>query len=299
MCMSCPDCNKDVLPHARREQKGLSSVACADCMGSNSKCMGGFVGIGPGLAFATEFQEDGTPHGHGIVSLANMYQRNNLEVIGDMLEHNVHNLPADQMLQRITNFVEHLHREDHFDHDGHERDIEKLEQEFHMNNAGPPRNTYLAVRPRFLFHPDVDASLWRDVKHEDLLRRVFEEGKEFRRKFETDVQFIFSRVQHHWHAKDTDGKRKPMQYCKQKSKGKKQTDCCKRGFPKAVLRTREGNLNMHKFRCRIVCRGVAAELDLKTTGRRNMLGTIVGRRRCAWFSGTAAVLAAVCRSNTN
>ena len=54
-----------------------------------------------------------------------------------MLQHNVHNLPADQMLQRITNFVEHLHREDHFDHDGHERDIEKLEQEFHMNNAGP------------------------------------------------------------------------------------------------------------------------------------------------------------------
>ena len=154
--------------------------------------MGGFAGIATGLAFATEFQGDGTPHGHGLVSLANMYQLNNLEVVGEMLEHNVHNLPAEQMLQRITNFVEHLHREDHFDDDGHQRDLDKLEHEFHHNNTGPPRNTYLAVRPHFLFHPDIDAFLWRDMKNEKLMRRVHDEGEEFKRKFETDVQFIFS-----------------------------------------------------------------------------------------------------------
>ena len=32
----------------------------------------GFAGLATGLAFATEFQGDGTPHGHGFVSLANM-----------------------------------------------------------------------------------------------------------------------------------------------------------------------------------------------------------------------------------
>ena len=49
----------------------------------------------------------------------------------------------------------------------------------------------------------------------------------------------------------------------------------------------------------MVCQGVAAEMDLKTTGRRNALGSILGRRSCSWFSGTSALLAAVARSNTN
>ena len=56
---------------------------------------------------------------------------------------------------------------------------------------------------------------------------------------------------------------------------------------------------MAKCRCRVVCAGVAAELDLRTTGRRNMLGAVVGRRRCEWFSGTSAILAHLARSNTN
>ena len=48
--------------------------------------MGGFAGIGTGLAFATEFQKESTPHGHGFVSLANMYQHNTLEQIARMIE---------------------------------------------------------------------------------------------------------------------------------------------------------------------------------------------------------------------
>ena len=49
-----------------------SCAGCSDYLGSNSKLLGGFAGLATGLAFATEFQGDGTPHGHGFVSLANM-----------------------------------------------------------------------------------------------------------------------------------------------------------------------------------------------------------------------------------
>ena len=85
MCMSCPGCNKDTRPHQRTGQMRIPCEACADYMGSNGKCLGGFAGFATGLAFATEFQGDGTPYAHGLVSLANKYQRSTLEAVGDML----------------------------------------------------------------------------------------------------------------------------------------------------------------------------------------------------------------------
>ena len=72
MCFQCPDCNAD------SDEVGAGSVefecaACSDYMGCNSKFMGGYAGLATGMGFATEFQGEGTPHGHGFVSLANMF----------------------------------------------------------------------------------------------------------------------------------------------------------------------------------------------------------------------------------
>ena len=47
------------------------------------------------------------------------------------------------------------------------------------------------------------------------------------------------------------------------------------------------------------CAGVARKHNLRISGRRNALGSILGRRRCAWFSGTTSLFAAVFRSNTH
>eukprot|EP00973_Karenia_brevis_P078452 10892209-Karenia_brevis.AAC.1 len=127
--------------------------------------------------------------------------------------------------------------------------------------------------------------------------KTFAEAKNFKRRFEADVQFIFSHVQHHWHEKDDRGNRVPLKYCR--IKGKKGKPICKSGFPKRVIKNRDGSLKLEKYRTRIVCQGVAAELDLKTSGRRNALGSVLGRRRCAYFASTSALLAAVARSNTN
>ena len=64
--------------------------SCSDIMGNNHKCMGDYVGISTAMAFANEFQGDGTPHGHGFVALANVYQDSSLDTIADVLEKNTH-----------------------------------------------------------------------------------------------------------------------------------------------------------------------------------------------------------------
>ena len=296
MCFHCPDCNAD------SDESGAGSAtfeceACSDFMGCNNKLMGGFAGLATSLAFATEFQGDGTPHGHGFVSLANMYQHHTLEEIGRIIEHNSKGLSPKDMLDRVLQFVEHLQREDHFDNDSHQQNLPGLEEEFHTNNAGPARNHYLSVRPWYFYERRNSPYLWSSTHsvHEGSAAAT-KEAEQFQRSFEEDVQFVFSHVQHHWHQLNKKGEREPMKYCRPTSR---KCQRCKRDFPKKVLKDAFGKVRTDRYRTRIVCRGVAAELDLRVSGRRNALGSIVGRRRCQWFSSTSAILAHVSRSNSN
>ena len=308
MCFHCPDCNADADDWGAAAQKNQYS-ACSDYMGYNMKFMGGFAGLATAMGFATEFQGSGTPHGHGFVSLVNMYQHLTLEEIGDMIEKSAKSLTSDDLLTRVINFVEHLQREDHFDDEEHQRNLRALEREFHANNEGPLRNRFLSARPRFLYERADKPYLWsqNSLSHVRALSQnaavralsqdvVEKEADEFRKLFEQDVQFIFSHVQHHWHLLNKEGKRVPMPYCQP---SKRNCTRCKRDFPKKVLRGKNGKVRLDRYRARIVCKGVAAELELKISGRRNALGSISGRRRCEYFSGTAAVLAAAFLSNTN
>ena len=120
MCFRCPDCNVD---RTDGTTQNVVDVGCQDCMGLNMKSMGGYAGLATGMAFATEYQGESTPHGHGFVSLANMYQHCNLEEIGRMLEENRSSVAQDDLFTRVKNFVVHLQREDHFNKDNHQQDL--------------------------------------------------------------------------------------------------------------------------------------------------------------------------------
>jgi hypothetical protein len=122
MCLHCPDCNLDIDAHDD------TFASCSDYMDNNHKSMSGYAGIALASAFANEFQGDGTPHGHGFVALANMYQFSTLEDIGEALEHNIHDLSPADMVQRILAFIEHLSREDHFDDEAHRNNLVSLEK---------------------------------------------------------------------------------------------------------------------------------------------------------------------------
>ena len=192
----------------------------------------------------------------------------------------------------------HLEKPRRSDQELHDDNIENLEKQFHANNVGPLENVFLSVRSSPLFSTQPAPCLWTEQQiSATLLLQVQAEAAEFKHRFQTDVQFIFSRVQHHWHKLDDKGNRVPLKYCQ--IRGKKNAMCCKSGFPKKVLKHKNGKLRLEKYRTRIVCQGVAAELGLRTSGRRNALGSILGRRRDHWFSSTSALLACVARSNTN
>ena len=177
------------------------------------KSMGGYAGLATGMIFATEYQGEATPHAHGFVSLANMYQHHNLEEIGQILQKNASAIREEDMLTRVTQFVEHLQREEHVNDDEHQRNLVQLEQEFHSNNAGPQRNVHLATRPASMYNCVGAPCAWNyatqsgppdnaDVAAQPAVpwEQVQADAASFQRKFDADVQFIFSHVQHHWHA---------------------------------------------------------------------------------------------------
>ena len=120
MCFQCPFCNEDEydgraadVVRAHQSHR-VGNLGCQNMFGSNARLQGGFAGVAQGLAFATEFQGDGTPHGHGFVSLANAYQQSTLEDIARCIE------SYADFLDRVMNFNTHLQAEEHFDHHAHQ-----------------------------------------------------------------------------------------------------------------------------------------------------------------------------------
>ena len=81
--------------------------------------MGGYAGIGQGMGSATELQGEGTPHGHGFISLVNAYQHPTLEDIAALIQQDGDKAAQDKMVERIINLSTHLRREEHYDNDLH------------------------------------------------------------------------------------------------------------------------------------------------------------------------------------
>ena len=94
---------------------------------------------------------------------------------------------------------------------------------------------------------------------------------------------MFSRVQEHVHQKTKHGY-VPLRSCLS-------TRCktkCKHHFPKKVL-----------FRTTVVCKGNYRRLGVRISGRRNALGSVFGRRRQSYQSGTLRGFAVATGSNTH
>ena len=141
------------------------------------------------MAFATEFQGDATPHGHGFLSLANMYQHATLDDIAQHIKAN-----GKTAIDRILKFWCHLACEDHIDNDRHQRNLNALEKGFHA--------TYQTVKDSLLMGAYIsDMAGTSDVP-----------GKIWQSQYENEVQAIQSRVQHHWHLKDDKGNEVPIAY---------------------------------------------------------------------------------------
>ena len=136
----------------------LSSTTCQDLCGKSTRLLGGIAASAEAMACAKELQGDGTIHGHGFLAVANAFQHSTVADIGKLLMSRIHGLTETEIAGRVIAFTEHLHREDHFDHDEHQEQLASLEKEFHNNNCGPPVNVFLSVRPRFFYDSTSDCS---------------------------------------------------------------------------------------------------------------------------------------------
>ena len=112
---------------------------------------------------------------------------------------------------------------------------------------------------------------------------TFRDGCRWRESYDNDVQFMFSRVQEHVHMKTKKGMI-PLRACLSKRCKTK----CKHGFPKRLLE-----------KCTAVCNGNYRRLGVRVSGRRNALGSILGRRTTEYQSGTLRGFAATAGSNTH
>jgi len=238
-----------------------------------------------GTGMAVEYQRSAAHHGHGLANFVTPYQHRSLEDVQKLIE-------ADTLtVSSVIKYSEHLYREDHYDHEAHQHALPQLEKGWENNYAGE-EHVGLACKPGFIGR-DKNALHWsgssadNDADSKITDAAVLADAVAFKHEFEQDAQYVFSRVQHHWH-KLVDGQRMPLNYCALKQKGKKHL--CRSDFPL-----------QHKVatKARIVCPCVAKKLHLKAKGRKNMLGTVSGKRRCPWLSGTNGLTAVILRSNTH
>ena len=202
-------------------------------------------------------------------------------------------------MQRILRFHSHLHREEHFYEETHAANAEVLEKGAQSNFAETRDHFLLGARIADAAQSGSAPSLWTPAKAEagPSVGDVYAEGSRYKHAFTKEVQFVFSRVQHHWHNKMDNGERQPPKYCR--VKGWREGHKCKMDFPREIPRQKRGASNKSLIRHRIICLGIAKDLKLRCSGRRNALGSIAGPRRCPWLSGTSALLAKVTKSNTN
>ena len=57
----------------------------------------------------------------------------------------------EDMQSRVTQDAEHLQRDEDFDNEAHQKNLEALEQEFQTNTSRPMCNAHVSVRPAEMY----------------------------------------------------------------------------------------------------------------------------------------------------
>ena len=182
MCPICPRCNETEHP-------------CQDKFGSNMTPLGGILGGCTALGAATEHQGVGTPHLHGNIHLACIYQYHTLQEIADRIVEKA----FDPDL--VKSFQAWMHKEDPPEPMQHEAFTERVEQEWQQRFAGQEHDGMCST-PAYMAD-DEQATMWAASGPSS--QEALADGARFRRAYMEDAQFMFSRVQHHVHKKTKKG----------------------------------------------------------------------------------------------
>ena len=206
MCPRCPRCNDDD-----------SKSPCQDKFGSNMMPMGGSIGGVPALGAATEHQTHGTPHLHGEAHVACIYQYGTLQEIAERIKEKLFDPTS------VMDFHAWLHREEPLDTEQHDAELERVEDAWRQRFAAREHDA-MSQTPAYVAD-DRTPTMWSatPVSREGALA----DGRRYKRTYFKDVQFIFSRVQHHFHKKTKKGYVPLPRTCVSARSGGK----CKHDFP--------------------------------------------------------------------
>ena len=157
--------------------------------------MGGVLGTVPAFGFAIEYQTLGPPHGHGNVHIANAYQYQTLYDIAEMIKKEL----LDP--QTVLDYHAWLHREEPFDQAAHERERSNIEDAW-RDRFDAPEHDAMSQTPAYMHHDR--SEMWKFFKEETgedsiNIGDLHADAQRFHNAYTKDLQFIFSRVQHHFH----------------------------------------------------------------------------------------------------
>ena len=111
MCPMCPRCNATLCP-------------CSNAFGHNMLPTGGLQGLGVAFGGSVEYQQNWNVHFHGNVHTACVYQHKTMTEIAEMMESNL------LTFETLAKYQSWMHREDHFNHDSHQSNLEFLEEQW-------------------------------------------------------------------------------------------------------------------------------------------------------------------------
>ena len=149
----------------------------------------------PAMGFAVEYQILGPPHAHGNIHIANAYQYNTLYDVAQMIK--------KKMLgpQSVLDYHAWLHREEPFDQGIHESQREIIESAWRNRFDGQEHDA-MSQAPPFMQRDNAPTLLDASPCPPE---EAAADAEQYVKAYTTDLQFIFSRVQHHFHKRTKHG----------------------------------------------------------------------------------------------
>ena len=209
LCFRCPNCT------------------CRDQTGHGFHVTGGVLGLVKAMCGAIEYQANSTPHFHGNIYLAYVWQQP-LQKLAELLRAEV--LHAPQVLE----FQQWLHCEQHLQYEQHQATVQEVEQAW-LQNFKERKRDALCLWPLFL-QQDTQPSAWAEPQ---AAAAAAAEAARFKAAYEAAVQQKFTHQQHHVHPWNLATKsRLPLPACRKKNAPNK----CKHGFRQSAEPSLQGHL---------------------------------------------------------
>ena len=259
VCPSCPDCNCHAMS------------GCVDEFGSVALSEGGVYGRADAYYGSIECQKCGALHLHLLLFLQCMHQHLSLIEIAEKLKDRIQ---GANILNDFMTYKSHVDRETYDDAEAATQQRDKVE------NAWPlyEDSAHALVQPAASEHMALHL-----LQHTDeTLQECMQDGEIWKRGYYKCVQMSQQMWNHHIHLpneEDPEGPRKPMASCINKSHPKE----CKSRFP----RDKETEVLNQPT---VVCTGISKMLGLRISGKKGMMGSVVGPRNDPWLNGTHPAL---------